>query len=668
MELLRKLSIVWKALRELGLQQVGDYALYQLQLRSGYLGWRTRDSRWESDLSPEAYHLAPLLRLPDRNVLAILLGDQGNAELRMQAGEILSGKVRLFGGDPVGLDLDSAGSELHWTELEQGKDRQIGQDIRLIWEMGRFGWVFSLGRAYHASREERYARFFWESWEKFIAANPPYKGVYWMSGQEVAIRLLGLCFAAQVFSGSQHSTPDRMLALGRSVAVHASRIPPSLSYARAQNNNHLLVEAAGLYTAGCALQNHPRANSWRNLGWCLVSQALLDQIAPDGAYVQNSANYHRLMLQAALWVQALADARGEQFAPAVNRRLADATRWLGALLDPESGGVPNLGPNDGAYILPLSNCGFDDYRPVLQASARAFLGEPTLPCGAWDEMGVWLGEVGEEYSRQESGAGAGLIPVPDRLLVLRSSHSWAYLRAANFMNRPGHADQLHLDLWWRGQNIALDAGTYLYNADPPWDNALARSLVHNTVTVNGLDQMTRVGRFLWLDWAQASGISLKQAEDGSWERGVAEHTGYRKLGVAHRRVVTAYRDNRWLVEDSLVPDNSKISPGDPPLAIRLHWLLPDWEWTLTRQEKRANLQIVSPQGIIILSLSWSESQAHPATIQLVRAGELIAGSGAASPILGWYSPTYGVKVPALSYSLTLQSGLPCLLTSEWQLP
>ncbi len=330
MELLQKLSIAWKALRELGLQQVGDYALYQLQLRSGYLGWRTRDGQRESGLTPEAYHLAPLLRLPDRNVLAVLLGDHGLADLEEQASEILSGKVRLFGGDPVGLDLDSACSELHWTELEQGKGRQIGQDIRLIWEMGRFGWVFSLGRAYHANGEERYARFFWESWEKFIAANPPYNGVHWMSGQEVAIRLLGLCFAAQVFSGSQQSTPDRMLALGQSVAAHASRIPPSLSYARAQNNNHLLVEAAGLYTAGCALQNHPKANSWKKLGWNLASQALITQIAPDGAYIQNSANYHRLMLQAALWVQALAVARGEQFVSAVNRRLADATRWLGA--------------------------------------------------------------------------------------------------------------------------------------------------------------------------------------------------------------------------------------------------------------------------------------------------------------------------------------------------
>jgi hypothetical protein len=252
-------------------------------------------------------------------------------------------------------------------------------------------------------------------------------------------------------------------------------------------------------------------------------------------------------------------------------------------------------------------------------------------------------------------------------LVLRSSHSWAYLRAANFKNRPGHADQLHLDLWWRGQNIALDAGTYLYNAEPPWDNALARSLVHNTVTVNGLDQMTRAGRFLWLDWAQADQISLKKAEDGSWQRAAAEHQGYRKLGVVHRRVVTAFREDRWLVEDSLVADNSMMSPGDPLLAIRLHWLLPDREWTLARQDNRADLQILTWQGIINLSLSWSESQANPADIQLVRAGELIAGSGLASPVLGWYSPTYGVKVPALSFSLTLRSGLPCLLTSEWRL-
>ena len=50
---------------------------------------------------------------------------------------------------------------------------------------------------------------------------------------------------------------------------------------------------------------------------------------------------------------------------------------------------------------------------------------------------------------------------------------------------------------------ALSAGTYLYNVDAPWDNALTHTAVHNTVSVDGSEQMRRVSRFLYLDWAPA---------------------------------------------------------------------------------------------------------------------------------------------------------------------
>jgi len=38
--------------------------------------------------------------------------------------------------------------------------------------------------------------------------------------------------------------------------------------------------------------------------------------------------------------------------------------------------------------------------------------------------------------------------------------------------------------------------------------------------------------------------------------------------------------------------------------------------------------------------------------QLVRAGELLAGEGDISPTWGWISPTYSVKIPALSFSVS----------------
>ena len=66
----------------------------------------------------------------------------------------------------------------------------------------------------------------------------------------------------------------------------------------------------------------------------------------------------------------------------------------------------------------------------------------------------------------------------------------------------------------------MDAGTYLYNAAPPWDNSLAFTAVHNTLTVNQRNQMTPAGRFLFVDRAQAEVV---EAAD---DRLTARHDGY----------------------------------------------------------------------------------------------------------------------------------------------
>jgi Heparinase II/III-like protein len=402
------------------------------------------------------------------------------------------------------------------------------------------------------------------------------------------------------------------------------------------------------------------------LGWRWANKALQSQISEDGVYMQQSTNYHRLMLHAALWLNCLTQFRGDVFPSVSLERLQLATGWLLSLLDSESGKVPNLGPNDGANILPLSCGPFRDFRPVLQAASGAFLGERALPLDLWDETALWLGIDLNASSPVAYQSGKDC----REPLVLRSKDGWAYLRAARFTERPGHADQLHLDLWWRGHNIAQDAGTYLYNAVPPWDNTLSRSLVHNTVTVNGKDQMTWAGRFLWLDWAQASQIQYVKAEDGDWERVSAVHDGYRKSGVIHRRVVTLVHPDDWRVEDELFESRKRKSASSENLRFRLHWLLPDWQWKLEQSGRGITLGLQSPQGEIFLQIAVQsgENPLPDFSIQLVRAGVVLQGEGNASPVLGWVSPTYGVKEPALSFSLSQRTRLPLKFISEWTFP
>ena len=603
----RRLPMAFKALRQLGIQPLALYGRYQLGLWTGYYRRKTADAQpWNSEYRPLPAN--PLFPLPCREAVIDTLGDSA-ASLLAEADEIVAGKARFFGTVMAPLSLKVPGPLKHWTTYEKGLEHtgrektggmlpgagdwmpmEAARDIKFLWEPGRFGWAFILGRAYFLSRDERYAQAFWNHTEAFLDANPPNQGPYWTSAQEVALRLIALVFAAQVFADSACTTAQRIARLAQAVADHASRIPPTLAYARSQNNNHLLTEAAGLYTAGIFLPGHPDSIYWRKLGWRWLHTGLASQIAPDGAYIQNSANYHRLMLQTALWVYQIALAQGQPFPRNSMQRLGAASRWLLAMVDRQTGQTPNLGPNDGAYIFPFTVCPVSDYRPVLQAAGQAFLGERPFPPGLWDEMALWLGNPGEDESEPqvETKKNAHSKPtsfedaqyMTPHILRSLSGCSWAYFRIARHRSRPGHADQLHLDLWWRGLNVAQDAGTYLYNGTPPWENALDGSFVHNTVTVAGQEQMQRAGRFLWLEWAQGQVVSGELNGEGVWKRLAARHDGYRHLGIYHQRQVCVLAGERWVVVDTVdeLLQHNKIARRKSKTTFRLHWLLPDWPW------------------------------------------------------------------------------------------
>jgi hypothetical protein len=660
----------FKALVQLGPQPVMLNALYRLGLLSGhYRRINDRDFHREMQHRGKLKGLQPLFAFPTQPELLDELGDSGSTALLAEADQVAGGKVCLFGSVPVDLNLAPHGKLEHWTAYETGRAdfRPLAPDIKLLWEPARFGWVFCLGRAFHLTRAEKYAEAFWHSFEIFTAANPPYLGPNWASGQEVALRLMAFVWAAQIFSASPSGTPNRIAALALSVALHAARIVPTLVYARSQQNNHLLTEAAGLFTAGLALPDHPEASHWCFQGWKWLNEGLQSQIDPYGEYAQHSTNYHRLMLQVVLWADALhrnnnlKDYRSNDFSRYLwprrtNEAIIRSIHWLLSILDADSGNAPNLGANDGAYIFPLTVCDFADYRPVLNAAARAFLGYD-LPRGPWDEMALWFGIPMENRKYVQLPRYLGDQPY--------GRNSWAYLRTAQFNNRPSHADQLHLDLWWRGLNVAQDAGTYRYNADPPWDNALTNALVHNTVTVNGRDQFTRAGRFLYLDWFSAYRRANLESDPSILQSVRGRHWGYWRQGVRHDRTVTAFADGRWQVRDDLLP--LRLPWDKRPLVYRLHWLLPDWPWQAELCGPVFEIRLESPLGQVLLTLG-----AHPhmpqASLSLVRAGATVYGSGPQEPTRGWTSPTYALKVPALSLALEARSTNDVQFISEFKFP
>ena len=648
-------GITLKALKELGPVPLGLYLVYQIGLRSGWIRQQTQSAVRKASRTQIESINQYLIPIPDQDKILALLSQESVNQIIEEAEEICSGNCRIFSAQTVPLINPSVPMTLDWTRCDL---HTLTEDVKLIWEPGRFGWVYSLGMAYILTGRNTYPQAFWELCESFFTVNPPYLGWQWVSAQEVALRLMSLVYASQVFAKSSTFSSKRIKKLAYWIEIHARRIPPSLIYARSQQNNHLLSEAAGLFTAGMALPLHPEAERWKKVGWDLFVQGLDKQISTEGVYCQHSTNYHRLMLQLVVWMDRIRESSNYDWPAQTRVRIQSAGKWIASLLDSISGQVPNLGPNDGAYIFPLTHNPFHDYRPVLQALWASFFPTPLFPPGPWDDLGLWLGidkTVQIEYTPKK-------LAVSDPLTIHHDDiDSWCYLRTAKFKSRPGHADLLHLDIWWKGLNIAQDAGTYLYNASSPWDNALTHTAVHNTITINDTEQMRRTGRFLYLNWATA----VPDADSKVYEPSMsASHSGYNSIGWQHKRKVSA-QSYGWQVVD-LVSKSTKHQ-NDNQMNFRLHWLLPDYEYELHPNLKNGSIQMqmTTRFGIVLIQISISTKRFTQTTYTLARAGKLIAGDGPVKPVSGWISPTYNQKLPALSFSVQIKTNEPVTFITDW---
>ena len=136
----------FQAVRELGLKPVLLYGLYKFGVCSGHFRRVFRAPQDQGQLPASAYQLADVTTFPNSQALADTLGKTGQETLLAAADEVLVGRVRLFGGEPVLLNLVPPEPIQHWTAYEGDSSRIQAPygDIKYIWEPCRFGWAYTL--------------------------------------------------------------------------------------------------------------------------------------------------------------------------------------------------------------------------------------------------------------------------------------------------------------------------------------------------------------------------------------------------------------------------------------------------------------------------------------------------------------------------------------------
>ena len=653
--MLNRIKTLASLFLELGPRWSAFRLAYAFRLRTGLIRWQTPQYAWDDrplkhwlkptiPSEPDSYAAwrkqnAPKF-FPTVGARSSRPNDYGINAIE-EANKLLNGELKYFSHDyhktgfPPNWHKDPITNyqlpiDLHWSQISDDS----ATDIKFIWEPNRFAFVYTLVRAYALTQDEKYPQAFWGLIQDWADKNPPNTGANWKDGQEIALRLMAWTFGFYAFIHSPSTTNLQISQFTQLIAAQAERIHANIGYAISTRSNHTISEAFGLWMVGLLFPELKDSEKYFILGKRLLEEEATNQIFPDGGYSMYSLNYHRFILHLYLYAIQLGELSQLPFTNYLKDSISKSISFLSHLIDPITGHMPVYGSNDGALVLPLNNCDFTDYRPLLQLGSIITTGQPMFESGEWDEDVYWLcGEIDLTPTPSPERRG-GRLPSPKGrrvgdegdsfpqggTYILRNKNSSAILRCTDFTSRPSHADQLHTDLWIGSHNIAIDAGTYLYSGAAVWRNGLARTSAHNTVTVDGKDQMTMVSRFTWTNWAK--GKVLKQAED-LWQ---GEHDGYKP--VRHKRTVMALEGDRWLVIDDL--------EANEPHHYTLHWLLNDVPFA---QNKNS------------LHLSYEASTYKIETGLMKGEGKFSILRADSKSTSGWRSRYYGQKEPAISILL-----------------
>jgi hypothetical protein len=643
-------------LRELGISGTIFRASWELRARAGILGQPGPAPPRLSPGSPEARDWSRRLPFADPRAVAAAMRERlpegAVRELLEEAQAASRGRIRCFGsktadfGDPIDWHRNPGNgerwpSDVPWPSALRDEPR-VGE-VKLTWEAARFPHAYVMARAAAfspAAAPELRAALLGQI-ESFLRHNPYARGLHWFSGQEIALRLMAWVFALDTLLSRGDRGPEASVLVGDGLLAGATHIERHIAYAeKAVYNNHLIAEALALYMVGTLLPDTPGAARWRRRGRDILEEQADRQFYADGAYILQSHNYERGALLYLLWAGAVARAGGDRPARSWTAAIERGLDFLIAHQNPGDGWLPNFGANDGSLPSVLACSAFPDFRPVLQLASLATRGERLFAPGPADEAAAWfLGPSALEAPlRPPTRRSVAFSATGYVVLRGRDDGCFASFRCGSLRDRFSQIDMLHLDVFWRGRNLLVDGGSYLYNAPGPWHAHFVGTASHNTVVVDGRDQMLLFRRFKALYWTEATLLGFADAQGHAVVTG--EHYGYRRHrgGCVHRRSVLFVKDDLFVVADRVL--------GSGRHRARLQWLGGDFPHQADEASGRLSLE--TPEGAFGVAVYGADGEPLPGSV----------ARGQESPPRGWLSRHFGEKVPVPSLAVEAEGESP----------
>ena len=482
--------------------------------------------------------------------------------------DITSGKVRFFNNEwkhiEGWLTNVSTGYKYdinrHWTKIEDLSSSD--GDIKYVWEKSRFTFLNDIIR-YDHHFEKNNSEFVFNQIESWIDSNPINMGPNYKCSQEISIRCLNWIWAIYFYSEDTALHDDRWQKVIQSIYWQIRHVYSNINFSRyCVRNNNAIKESLFLYVSGLLFPFFRESQSWKTNGKKCLEEEINYQIYEDGSYLQFSHNYQRVLVQLMTWTVSISEVHNEVLQEKTLLKIRKLVKYMDHCCVGSNGELPNYGNNDGALFFKLTNQSYNDFRPQINALNYALSKSHIYNNEDIQEEARWYGSELDRLENIETSVNqketairifpeGGIATITDR-----RDASFTFLKCAKYRDRPGQADNMHLDIWIDGNNYLRDSGTYKYNTSEELIQYFAGTAGHNTVMVEGHNQMTKGPRFIWDDWTRKA--SLQKAQDSDTYILFANAEMFYSLGkpVEHNRKVVKKSPHHWLVIDK-IPNKRK---------------------------------------------------------------------------------------------------------------
>lgn len=458
------------------------------------------------------------------------------------------------GEEKAGFDV-----EVRMTSATPDDQYRYG-DVKYVWEPARLQVLHWLSVETAQGSELAYATAM--SWVRsWMDSNPPWRGVHWISGIEIALRIVSVTLLIAARSERGMSDEDRQR-LTMFVMAHASwlaQFPSRYSSA----NNHRVAEGLGLFLAGLILPGSQQQADFEMEGRHILEQEALLQIYRDGVGAEQSPTYQAFTMELIASGQLVARGLGKPLTRDVDDRLRRGAHFLAALQDGE-GRVPAIGDDDEGRAVTCTGVAEPLYVASVIQSIMGLLGEPGLS----PQAPLYL----REHLFHAPKAAAKTLPdsavvqvFPDGGYSVVSDRAADHSYQLIFDHGPlgylslaahGHADALSIWLNVDDRPVFIDAGTWLYHSGRDARRELRRSFVHNTLSLPEQSQSEPSSAFSWANKAAARLLAHSASSDG-WKL-EGEHDGFiKRAGVRHIRRIERLQDG-FSIKDRLAGANHPL--------------------------------------------------------------------------------------------------------------